>query len=124
MVEDNTSAADSRMVVADNVHKHYGRTHVLRGIDLEVRRGEVCCVIGPSGSGKSTFLRCINHLEKISAGRLWVNGQLLGRYWNLGPQQRLYCPAAWFRHGHNELLILDLHQTVAAPIHGATTLHA
>ncbi|GAA3980692.1 amino acid ABC transporter ATP-binding protein [Thermobifida alba] len=78
MVEDNTSAADSRMVVADNVHKHYGRTHVLRGIDLEVRRGEVCCVIGPSGSGKSTFLRCINHLEKISAGRLWVNGQLMG----------------------------------------------
>ncbi|UOE22227.1 amino acid ABC transporter ATP-binding protein [Thermobifida halotolerans] len=66
------------MVVADNVHKHYGRLHVLRGIDLEVRRGEVCCVIGPSGSGKSTFLRCVNHLEKINAGRLWVNGQLMG----------------------------------------------
>jgi beta-galactosidase GanA len=57
-------------------------------------------------------------------GYLWVNGQLLGRYWNLGPQQRLYCPASWFRHGDNELLIFDLHQTVAAPIHGTTTLHA
>jgi len=57
-------------------------------------------------------------------GYLWVNGQLLGRYWNLGPQQRLYCPASWLRHGDNELLIFDLHRTVAAPIHGATTLHA
>jgi Glycosyl hydrolases family 35 len=57
-------------------------------------------------------------------GYLWVNGQLLGRYWNIGPQQRLYCPASWFRHGDNELLIFDLHQTIAAPIHGATTLHA
>lgn len=56
-------------------------------------------------------------------GYLWVNGQLLGRYWNLGPQQRLYCPASWFRHGDNELLIFDLHQTVAAPIHGVKTLH-
>ncbi|OOG45843.1 beta-galactosidase [Rhodanobacter sp. C01] len=55
-------------------------------------------------------------------GYLWVNGQLLGRYWNLGPQQRLYCPASWLRHGDNELLIFDQHQTVAAPIHGATTL--
>jgi len=59
-----------------------------------------------------------------SKGYLWINGQLLGRYWNLGPQQRLYCPASWFRHGDNELLIFDLHQTVAAPIHGATTLRA
>ncbi|MFC7327738.1 amino acid ABC transporter ATP-binding protein [Marinactinospora rubrisoli] len=66
------------MVVAENVHKSYGRLEVLRGIDLEVRRGEVMCVVGPSGSGKSTFLRCVNHLEKINAGRLWVNGQLMG----------------------------------------------
>ncbi|ASU86105.1 amino acid ABC transporter ATP-binding protein [Nocardiopsis gilva YIM 90087] len=66
------------MVVAESVHKHFGRLHVLRGIDLEVRRGEVMCVVGPSGSGKSTFLRCINHLEKIDGGRLWVDGQLMG----------------------------------------------
>ncbi|GAB3207932.1 amino acid ABC transporter ATP-binding protein, PAAT family [Marinactinospora thermotolerans DSM 45154] len=70
--------SDDRMVVAENVHKSYGRVEVLRGIDLEVRRGEVMCVVGPSGSGKSTFLRCVNHLEKINAGRLWVNGQLMG----------------------------------------------
>jgi polar amino acid transport system ATP-binding protein len=51
---------------------------VLKGIDLEVRPGEVMCVIGPSGSGKSTLLRCVNHLEKINAGRLWVDGELVG----------------------------------------------
>jgi polar amino acid transport system ATP-binding protein len=66
------------MVVSQGVHKRFGRTEVLKGIDLEVLRGTVCCVIGPSGSGKSTFLRCINHLEKIEAGRLSVDGQLVG----------------------------------------------
>jgi polar amino acid transport system ATP-binding protein len=66
------------MVLSQGVHKRFGRTEVLKGIDLEVPRGTVCCVIGPSGSGKSTFLRCINHLEKIEAGRLSVDGQLVG----------------------------------------------
>ncbi|GAA0581071.1 amino acid ABC transporter ATP-binding protein [Actinomadura livida] len=66
------------MVKAERVHKSFGRLEVLKGIDLEVRQGEVMCVVGPSGSGKSTFLRCINHLEKINAGRLWVNGHLVG----------------------------------------------
>ncbi|MEV5568810.1 amino acid ABC transporter ATP-binding protein [Spirillospora sp. NPDC052269] len=66
------------MVRAEGVHKSFGRLEVLKGIDLEVRPGEVMCVIGPSGSGKSTFLRCINHLEKINGGRLWVNGSLVG----------------------------------------------
>src|SRR5690348_11322632 len=66
------------MVNADHVHKRFGRLEVLKGIDLEVRRGEVMCMLGPSGSGKSTFLRCINHLEKINAGRLSVDGELVG----------------------------------------------
>jgi polar amino acid transport system ATP-binding protein len=66
------------MVLAEGVHKFFGRLHVLQGIDLEVASGEVMCVIGPSGSGKSTFLRCINHLEKIDSGRLWVDGHLVG----------------------------------------------
>lgn len=66
------------MVVAENVHKSFGRLEVLRGISLKVQRGEVMCIVGPSGSGKSTFLRCVNHLEKINAGRLWVNGRLMG----------------------------------------------
>jgi polar amino acid transport system ATP-binding protein len=66
------------MVRAEAVHKRFGRLHVLRGIDLEVQPGEVMVIIGPSGSGKSTFLRCINHLEKLSAGRLWVDGELVG----------------------------------------------
>ena len=51
---------------------------MLKGIDLEVGRGEVMCLLGPSGSGKSTFLRCINHLEKINSGRLTVDGELVG----------------------------------------------
>jgi polar amino acid transport system ATP-binding protein len=66
------------MVRAEAVHKRFGRLEVLKGVSLEVQPGEVTCVIGPSGSGKSTFLRCVNHLEKIEAGRLWVDGELVG----------------------------------------------
>jgi polar amino acid transport system ATP-binding protein len=66
------------MVVAESVHKSFGSNHVLRGISLEVARGEVMCLVGPSGSGKSTFLRCINHLEKINSGRITVDGTLIG----------------------------------------------
>jgi len=66
------------MVRAEGVHKRFGRLEVLQGIDLEVKAGEVMCVLGPSGSGKSTFLRCVNHLEKINAGRLYVDGELVG----------------------------------------------
>ena len=72
------SGTQAPMVQAEGVHKRFGRLEVLRGIDLEVQRGEVMCIIGPSGSGKSTFLRCINHLERINAGRLWVDGDLVG----------------------------------------------
>ena len=71
-------ASGRPMVRAEGVHKSFGTAHILKGIDLEVNPREVFCLIGPSGSGKSTFLRCINHLEKISAGRLWVDGSLVG----------------------------------------------
>ena len=66
------------MVKAEAVHKRFGRLEVLKGISLEVQPREVACLLGPSGSGKSTFLRCINHLEKIDAGRLAVDGGLVG----------------------------------------------
>jgi polar amino acid transport system ATP-binding protein len=66
------------MLKAEAVCKNYGRLEVLRGVDLEVAPREVMCIIGPSGSGKSTFLRCINHLEKVDAGRLSVDGELVG----------------------------------------------
>jgi polar amino acid transport system ATP-binding protein len=66
------------MIKAEGVHKRFGRLEVLKGISLEVPRGQVMCMLGPSGSGKSTFLRCINHLEKINAGRLSVDGELVG----------------------------------------------
>jgi polar amino acid transport system ATP-binding protein len=70
--------AEDCMVRAEGVHKRFGRLEVLKGIDIGVRHGEVMCILGPSGSGKSTFLRCINHLEHINAGRLWVDGELVG----------------------------------------------
>ena len=63
---------------AEDVHKSFGRLHVLKGVSLEVTKGETVCIIGPSGSGKTTFIRCINHLEKIDSGRIEVNGQLIG----------------------------------------------
>jgi polar amino acid transport system ATP-binding protein len=63
---------------AEDVHKSFGRLEVLKGISLEVAKGETVCIIGPSGSGKTTFIRCINHLEKIDSGRIEVNGQLIG----------------------------------------------
>jgi polar amino acid transport system ATP-binding protein len=87
------------MVKAENVCKSFGHLQVLKGIDLEVATEEVCCLIGPSGSGKSTFLRCINHLEQIQAGRLSVDGHLVGyrerggklhelREWEVAQQRR------------------------------------
>jgi polar amino acid transport system ATP-binding protein len=68
----------TQMVKAENIHKSFGHVDVLKGIDLEVAPKEVFCLVGPSGSGKSTFLRCINHLEKVDAGQLYVDGQLVG----------------------------------------------
>jgi polar amino acid transport system ATP-binding protein len=66
------------VVQATDVHKWFGRLHVLRGVEMTVKRQEVVVLIGPSGSGKTTFLRCINHLERIQQGRIFVNGHLIG----------------------------------------------
>ena len=81
------------MVVARGVRKHFRSNQILKGIDLRVERGSVTSLIGPSGSGKTTFLRCINHLEKVDAGRLYVDNQLIGyeernnRLYELKPRQ-------------------------------------
>jgi polar amino acid transport system ATP-binding protein len=72
------TAAGEPVVRAVDVEKYYGENHILRGVSLEVRRGEVVCIIGPSGSGKTTFLRCLNHLETIDGGRIYFDGKLLG----------------------------------------------
>ncbi len=66
------------MVDARDVHKAFHRNEVLKGITVQVRRGEVVVLLGPSGSGKTTFLRCINHLEKFDRGRIYVDGELIG----------------------------------------------
>ena len=66
------------VVKVEGIHKSFGRLEVLKGISMDVNQGEVFVLIGPSGSGKSTLLRCINHLEKINAGRIWVDGDLIG----------------------------------------------
>ena len=75
---DNTVASARTMVAVQDVHKRFGRDEVLKGIDLDVAAGEVLVLLGPSGSGKSTLLRCVNHLEKIDAGRIVVDGELVG----------------------------------------------
>ena len=74
----NLPAGEDLIVEATDVHKSFGRLHVLKGVNLTVRRREVVVLIGPSGSGKTTFLRCINHLERIQQGRICVNGHLIG----------------------------------------------
>ena len=66
------------MVDAQDVHKYFHNNEVLRGVSMQVQQGEVVVIIGPSGSGKTTFLRCINHLEKINGGRIYVDGELIG----------------------------------------------
>ena len=59
----------------EKLEKSFGDLHVLKGIDLEIRKGEVVCIIGASGSGKSTLLRCINLLEEADSGSIWFDGQ-------------------------------------------------
>ncbi|MGI5287848.1 amino acid ABC transporter ATP-binding protein [Nonomuraea polychroma] len=66
------------LLVARAVRKSFGKVEVLKGIDLTVHPGQVVCLLGPSGSGKSTFLRCVNHLERLDAGEIWVDGHLVG----------------------------------------------
>lgn len=74
----NTPSPTLPLVEAIDVHKSFGPLEVLKGINLSVNKGEVVCLLGPSGSGKSTFLRCINHLERMSSGRILVDSQLIG----------------------------------------------
>src|SRR5512140_1656275 len=69
---------NSLVVKAEKVNKYFGDLHVLKDVSLEVRKNEVVIILGPSGSGKSTFLRCINHLEKINSGHIYVNGHMIG----------------------------------------------
>ncbi|HEY1761983.1 MAG TPA: amino acid ABC transporter ATP-binding protein [Acidimicrobiales bacterium] len=73
-----SSNGTTALVRAVNVHKQFGQLEVLKGIDLEVNAGQVVCLLGPSGGGKSTFLRCLNHLERIDRGQIWVDGTPVG----------------------------------------------
>ena len=65
------------MIKVENVDKYFGELHVLKNVDFHVKPGEVVCVIGPSGSGKSTLLRCLNHLERITGGKIYIDGELV-----------------------------------------------
>lgn len=71
-------AATTTVVEAHQVRKSFNGVEILKGVDLTIDSGDVVCLIGPSGSGKSTFLRCINHLEKIDGGALYVDGEMVG----------------------------------------------
>jgi len=76
--------ASDTMLRIDGVHKWLGHNHVLRGVDIQVRAGEIVCILGPSGSGKSTLLRCINHLDPVDGGVIEVNGERIGHEVNGG----------------------------------------
>ena len=80
MSENGNHGNNDGEVIIDvkNLHKNYGHTEVIKGVDLTVRKGEVICIIGPSGAGKSTILRCLNGLEQASSGQIVVNGHDLG----------------------------------------------
>ncbi len=81
MISSPAAPIDTSIIVkAEKVNKYFGSLHVLKDIDLEVRKNEVVVIIGPSGSGKSTLLRCINHLEKINSGHIFVNGRMIGYF--------------------------------------------
>jgi ABC-type polar amino acid transport system ATPase subunit len=80
MSVDPTALAEPPILRLENINKSYGRHQVLRDVTVEVKRGEVVCIIGPSGAGKSTLLRCINHLEKVDSGTIYFEGQPIYRY--------------------------------------------
>lgn len=63
------------MIEIKNLHKFFGKAHILKGVNLQVRKGDVAVIVGPSGSGKSTLLRCINRLEEIQEGEIWIDGE-------------------------------------------------
>lgn len=73
--------AGTPLLKVERLHKRFGTHEVLCGIDLEVNRGEVTCIVGPSGSGKSTLLRCLNHLEKPTSGAVFLHGEPVGLRW-------------------------------------------
>src|SRR5437764_9124301 len=77
-MQQQTNGSGKEMVRAEQIVKRFGNHTVLNGVDLSVKRGQVVVIIGPSGSGKTTLLRCLNHLEKIDSGRIYIEGELVG----------------------------------------------
>ncbi len=101
------------VVDARDVNKWFGRLHVLKDVCLQVKRQETVVVIGPSGSGKTTFIRCVNHLEKIQSGRIFVNGHLIGYREVPVGRFRRRLPIARFRPTSDKKLVEDRQKNIA-----------
>jgi len=76
--KEQATSMEKIMIKVEDLHKSFGDLEVLKGVSLEVRMGEVVCLIGASGSGKSTFLRCLNFLEVPDQGKIYIDGELMG----------------------------------------------
>jgi polar amino acid transport system ATP-binding protein len=94
------------VVDARDVNKFFGRLHVLKNVSLQVKRQETVVIIGPSGSGKTTFIRCVNHLEKIQSGRIFVNGHLIG-YRETPAGRRLRIPGRGKKHAEGSTKLVE-----------------
>ncbi len=102
-----STAPASTLVKTINIRKKFAGREVLRGVDLEVQNGEVLCILGPSGSGKSTLLRCINHLETLDDGVVWVDGEIIGYELRNGTLREL--PPAKVRRQQREIGMVFQH---------------
>ncbi len=111
------------MIIFKNVNKFFGKTHVLRNTNVVVKQGEKVCIVGPSGSGKSTLLRCINKLEEIQSGEIWVDGQMIsGGTWSRTEKPRLRRKVGFVFQSYNLFPHLKIRENITLGLRYAKKL--